>query len=134
MTAHLRPPIAYENLIDAIYFVGPLSHLPARISLQMEFDYVSEDIMVDHPELGQIWYSDALEEHSKVIDDCMADEAFRRGFFSERSLDVMTGRLLEISQEHERPWLVALRARNVDRIRARMREEARMNARMNGSR
>jgi hypothetical protein len=138
VTAHLRPPIAYENLIDAIYFAGPLSHLPARIRLTMEFGYVTEDVMIDHPELGQVWYSDALGEHVKVIEDCMGDEMFRRGFLNhERSLDVMKGRLLEISQEHERPWLIELRARNLERMAReveRRREEARMNARMNGSR
>jgi hypothetical protein len=133
-TVHLRPPVAYDNLIDAIYFAGPLSHLPPRIKLNMDLNYISEDIMIDHPDLGRIWYSDALEEHGKVIKDCMADRIFRDAFHHNRSLDMMTGRLLEITQEHEQPWLLSLRTRNLERIRERSREEARMNARMNGSR
>ena len=133
-TAHLRPPDSYDNLIDAIYFAGPLCHLPPRIRLEMDLNYISEDIMIDHPDLGRIWYSDALEEHTKVIKDCMADRIFRDAFHHNRSLDRMAERLLEITQEHEQSWFLSLRARNLRRIREENQQEARMNARMNGSR
>lgn len=129
ITAHLRPPIGYDNLVDAI-IVGPLCVLPSRIKLSMDFDYVAEDVMIDHPALGRVWYSDALHEHTKVIEDCLADETFREGFEDRRNLNVMTARLLQISQEHEQPWLLSLRMKKIQRDR----EEARMNARANGAR
>ena len=133
ITAHLRPPIAYENLVDAIYLAGPLSHLPLRIKLTMDFNYISEDVMIDHPELGRVMYSDALEEHTKVIEDCMADEIFCEGFHRSHPgahLDVMTARLLQISQEHEQPWLMSLRRRKLERDQ----REAAENQRANGGR
>jgi hypothetical protein len=133
VTAHLRPPIAYENLVDAIYLAGPLSHLPPRIQLTLNLNYISEDVMIDHPELGRVWYSDALEEHRMVIEDCMGDEIFREGFRSSGrgvDLEVMTARLLQISQEHEQPWLLRLKRRKAERDRA----EAAENRRMNGAR
>jgi len=115
----------------------------------MRFDYVCEEMMsesfllfvivfdtsangfaVDHPLLGRVWYSDALEEHTKVIEDCMADEIFRSAFAGTRYLDIMTARLLQISQEHEQPWLESLRRRKIERDR----EEARINATASGAR
>lgn len=86
--------------------------------------------MVERPDLGRICYSDALEEHTKVIEDCMADLYFREAFYSKRSLEIMTQRLLEISQEHEQPWLLSLRRRKIERDR----EEAMMHARASESR
>lgn len=52
VTAHLRPPIAYLNTIDAICVAGPLCQLSSRIKLKLEIAYVSEAIRIDHPELG----------------------------------------------------------------------------------
>ena len=127
VTAHLRPPIAFENLVDAVFIAGPLSHLPSRIKLTLDIDYIAEDVMIDHPELGRVWYSDALEEHTKVIEDCMADRIFCDRDPLTR-LDELIQRMLQISQEHEQPWLQGLRRRKIEQDRKEAAENRRANA------
>ncbi|RMZ90634.1 hypothetical protein DV736_g2124, partial [Chaetothyriales sp. CBS 134916] len=110
---HMRPPLSYENMMDAIFFAAPLilAELPQRhISPNIMFDYVYEDVMFVTHLLGDIYCSDALEEHSAVIRDLIADPTFEQAA-REQDLDTMAARLVGIARNYEQQWLDRLQRR-----------------------
>ena len=116
---HMRPPISYQNLVDAIYLAGPVVHLPPApsgkpIETKILFAYTEDDVMFSSEDLGEIWYHDALEAHESVVRSLLADPEFKD---QSRNYDLamMTGRLLDIAQSHEEPWLETLRRRRAQR-------------------
>lgn len=115
MHNHMRPPMSYEHLVDALFFAVPLVSMPKRISQTLVFDYILEDVMFASPFLGEIKCSDALEEHELVIRDLLVDDEFNAAA-AVRDLEVMTGALLRIARSHEQPWFAKLQRRRLAQL------------------
>lgn len=115
--AHMRPPIAYENLVDAVFLCGPLARLPSSIKQTLTMKYTEDGVMFRREEFGTVHYHDALEEHGMVVRDLLADASFRQ-LAKGPDLDLMTARLLMISREHEQPWIASLRRKRLAEIAA----------------
>ncbi|RMZ85480.1 hypothetical protein DV737_g746, partial [Chaetothyriales sp. CBS 132003] len=114
---HMRPPLSYENMMDAIFFAAPIILADLRhrhISSNIMFDYIYEDVMFVTHLLGDIYCSDALEEHSAVVRDLIADPAFERAA-REHDSDTMAARLVGIARNYEQVWL--------ERLQRKRREE-----------
>ena len=110
---HMRPPMSYENLMDAVFFAAPLAlaELPERgITPTIQFDYTFEDVMFASPFLGEIRCSDALEEHSAVVKDLIADPEFQCAA-PNHDFETMTARLVTIARSYEQPWFQRLQRR-----------------------
>ena len=130
---HMRPPVNYSNLLDGLFVCGMLVNTTASyadidpntrsasvLQTDLSFSYIEEDVMFMSEELGVVKYSDALAAHERVLQTLLGDEAF--GTMARmNNLPAMTNRILEISQEHERPWLEGL----VERRRAERRRAER---------
>jgi hypothetical protein len=107
---HMRPPINFQNLSDAIYFASPIVHFPPNMVPRLHFAYIEDDEMFTLEEHGTIYYHDALEAHGLVIQSLMADSEFQdysRNFV----LEPMIARLMVITQSYEASWLESLRQR-----------------------
>ena len=105
---HMRPPVSFQNLSDAIYLVAPIVHFPPRMTPRLRFAYIEDDEMFSSEELGTIYYRDALEAHESVIRALMADSQFKehsRNF----NMEPMINRLMRIAQSYEEPWLESIR-------------------------
>jgi len=111
---HMRPPMGYDALIDAIHLAGPLVNLPPSLAYPTNttvlFAYITEHVMFETAFLGVVKVSDALEVHRNVFLDLLVDDEFAK---TSRSWDLqlMTNCLLRIAREHEQPWFDALRRR-----------------------
>jgi hypothetical protein len=105
---HMRPPISFQNLSDAIYLAGPIIHFPPKMTPQVQFDYIEDDEMFTSEELGTIYYRDALEAHGLVIRALMADSEFRE-YSQNFNLEPMIRRLMLIAQSYEESWLESIR-------------------------
>ena len=107
---HMRPPVSFQNLSDAIYLAGPIVQFPPRMTPQLHFAYIEDDEMFSSDELGTIYYRDALDAHAIVIRTLLADPQFKessRNF----NLEPMINRLMRIAQAYEEPWLESIRRR-----------------------
>jgi hypothetical protein len=123
---HMRPPMSYENLRDAVFFAAPLAlnQLSRRgVITQIHHDYIWEDVMFSSPFLGDIRCSDAMQEHSAAVEDLIADEQFQRGC-QEQDLDTMTIRLVHITRSYEQPWFARLQRRRLAEVARRSQEAA----------
>ena len=105
---HMRPPISFQNLSDAVYFAGPIVQFPQTLKPQLQFAYVEDDEMFSSEELGIIYYRDALEAHESVLRVLMADPQFKEDART-TSLEPMINRLMHIAQSHEESWLESIR-------------------------
>ena len=110
---HMRPPVSYQNLVDAIFLAAPIVQFPSSLPKpQLYFAYTEDDEMFSSDELGTIYYRDALEAHEDVIRDLIADDQFKI-FAANSDIKFMTTRLLSIAQAHEQPWLDSIRQRRI---------------------
>jgi hypothetical protein len=107
---HMRPPVSFQNLSDAIYLAGPIVHFPPEMTPQLHFAYIEDDEMFSSEELGTIYYRDALEAHSLVIRALVGDVQFKE-YSRNFNLEPMINRLMRIAQSHEEPWLESIRRR-----------------------
>ena len=111
---HMRPPMSYDAVIDAIHLAGPLVNLPQSLAYPTNttvlFAYITEHVMFETAFLGVVQVSDALEVHRNVILDLLVDDEFAK---TSRSWDLqlMTNCLLRIAREHEQPWFNSLQRR-----------------------
>ena len=107
---HMRPPVNFQNLSDAIYLAAPIVSFPSKMTPQLHFAYTEDDEMFSSEELGTIYYHDALEAHALVVRGLMDDSQFKehaRNF----NLEPMINRLMLIAQSYEEPWLESIRRR-----------------------
>ena len=115
---HMRPPLGYDALIDAIHIAGPLVKLPPNLSenVQIRFAYISEYAMFENAFMGVVRVSDALEEHEAVVRDLLRDKDFIDA--SEKGeLHMMTNCLLRLARAYEKPWFVRLENRRRQELR-----------------
>ena len=107
---HMRPPVSFQNLSDAIYLAGPIIHFPPRVTPRLQFAYIEDDEMFSSEELGTVYYRDALEAHALVIRALMADSQFKE---SSRNFNIepMINSLMRIARSYEEPWLESIRRR-----------------------
>lgn len=109
---HMRPPISFQNLSDAIYLASPIIHFPPKMTPRLHFAYIEDDEMFVSEELGTVYYRDALEAHSHVIRALLADSEF--GIYSaDFVLEPLITRLMAIAQSYEETWLEGLREKRI---------------------
>lgn len=109
---HMRPPISFQNLSDAIYLASPIVHFPPKMTPRLHFEYIEDDEMFASEELGTIYYHDALEAHAHVIRALMADSDFH-DYSRTFALEPMVARLMRIAQSQEETWLESLRQKRM---------------------
>lgn len=107
---HMRPPVCFQNLSDAIYLAGPIVQYPPTLKPHLEFDYIEDDEMFSSEEHGTIYYRDALEAHEEVHRLLIADAEFKV-YARSSSFDPMINRLMLIAQSREEKWLDSIRER-----------------------
>jgi hypothetical protein len=107
---HMRPPICFQNLSDAVYLAGPIVHFPPTMTPQLHFAYTEDDEMFSSEELGVIYYRDALDAHALVVRALVADNQFKEHSRTS-SLEPMVNCLLGIAQSYEQSWLEGMRQR-----------------------
>jgi hypothetical protein len=105
---HMRPPIGFRNLSDAVYIAGPVALFPKTLIPLIQFAYIEDDEMFSTEELGTIYYHDALETHGLVMKALIDDKEFQ-DLAKDWSLEPMINRLMRIAQMHEEPWLEGIR-------------------------
>jgi hypothetical protein len=106
--AHMRAPIDFHHLADAVYLARPLARLGGRCrdhEIGLEFDYAGRGVVFDSPRAGEITTSDCLAEHEELIltllgDDDFADEAAETQV-DEAALEETLERLLEDAEEDD---------------------------------
>jgi hypothetical protein len=83
--------------------------------------------MFESPFLGEITTEDALEEHSLVISDLIADPEFILLATTEQQLDiqVMIIPLLRCAREHEQSWFEKLQRKRIRQLREQAEEAER---------
>jgi hypothetical protein len=130
---HMRPPTSYEFLTDAVFFGAPLAmvDLTTRgVRTNIHYDYIFEDVIFATVHLGDIKCSDALEEHSSVVRDLIADPEFKAAA-PVQAYETMITRLVAIARQYEQPWLERLQRKRLAELEAmaaaeRRREEEAM--------
>ena len=95
---HMRPPISYDNLLDALYLSVAIQQLPEMFKIPkdvshlagksletlpslstgttIETSYMEEQALFSADWLGEIFTSDAISEHTSLIRDLFHDSDY----------------------------------------------------------